>query len=237
MFPLFYINECLSTNDDIINYLKDNGENLALYTFNQTKGKGQYGNTWESPVNQNLAYSLALKSTESQLSDSLFNFCTAVILRRFLDKLTRKEVDIKWPNDMILNGKKISGMLIEKKKVGGEIHFIIGIGINVLQTDFRHLPKAGSLFTQTGIEFDLKGFTEKLHSELSEGYLSMRSEDEILEEFNAYLFRKDKISVFEKEGVRQNGIIKYADTTGFLWIDLENEGLQKFYHKEIELLY
>ncbi len=46
-----------------------------------------------------------------------------------------------------------------------------------------------------------------------------------------------KVSVFEKNEVRQNGIIQNVDENGYIWIDLENEGLQKFFHKEIELLY
>ena len=45
------------------------------------------------------------------------------------------------------------------------------------------------------------------------------------------------VSVFETGGVRQNGIIKKVDEEGFLWVELENEGLQKFYNKEIDLLY
>ena len=65
----------------------------------------------------------------------------------------------------------------------------------------------------------------------------MDSENKILTEYNHELFRKDEISVFQKNDLRQNGIIKNADKNGFLWIDLENEGLQKFFHKEIELLY
>ena len=59
----------------------------------------------------------------------------------------------------------------------------------------------------------------------------------ILELYHLHLYRKNEVSVFEKNKVRQNGIIKNVDETGHIWIDLENEGLQKFFHKEIELLY
>jgi BirA family transcriptional regulator, biotin operon repressor / biotin---[acetyl-CoA-carboxylase] ligase len=62
-------------------------------------------------------------------------------------------------------------------------------------------------------------------------------EQEILNLFNKNLFRKDEISVFEKDGKRQNGIIRKADEKGELWIELEDDGLQSFYHKEIRLLY
>ncbi|MGZ5192906.1 MAG: biotin--[acetyl-CoA-carboxylase] ligase, partial [Kaistella sp.] len=63
------------------------------------------------------------------------------------------------------------------------------------------------------------------------------STEELFGRINQNLFRKDKVSVFERKGLRQNGIIKKVDEAGFLWVDLENQGLQKFYNKEIELLY
>ncbi|WP_435523630.1 hypothetical protein [Chryseobacterium indoltheticum] len=56
-------------------------------------------------------------------------------------------------------------------------------------------------------------------------------------QFNSNLFRKDEVSVFELDNVRQNGIIKNADENGNIWIELEQSGLQSFYHKEIKLLY
>ena len=128
-------------------------------------------------------------------------------------------------------------MLIEKKKIDGISYFIIGIGLNVLQTDFQDLKKAGSLLTQTGISFQLHDFAKELYEYLMENLTKKASEDNILKEINHQLFRKDKVSVFSHHEIRQNGIIKKVDEEGFLWVELENEGLKKFYHKEIELLY
>ena len=67
--------------------------------------------------------------------------------------------------------------------------------------------------------------------------MNIPDEEKILEQYNLHLFKRDTISVFQKNKVRQNGIVKNADNAGYLWIDLENEGLQKFFHKEIEMLY
>lgn len=237
MFPFFYLEKCNSTNDEILHFVKELKSPVAVYTFNQTNGRGQYGNTWDTIKDQNLAYSIALKVRDFPMPGSLFNFHTACILRDFLAKLTNSEVKIKWPNDLIIKVKKVSGMLIEKQKIDGEGYYIAGIGINVLQKDFTGLPKAGSLFTQAQQEFELKNFTEKLHVFLFNSFKNIKSGDEILEEFNNNLFRKNQVSVFEIGGVRQNGIIKNADENGYLWVELENDGLQKFQNKEIELLY
>lgn len=236
MNSLIYFNNCASTQDELIDFLNQHylsEDFLAVYTFNQTKGRGQYGNSWENLPEENLAYSFALKTKNINVSDTCFNFYTAILVRDFIANLTKTEVKIKWPNDLILKNKKICGMLFEKNKN----YFVVGIGINILQENFKNLPKAGSVLSQTGLSFELKAFTESLHQYLFEHLVQKEIPNNILELYQLHLYRKNEVSVFEKNKVRQNGIIKNVDETGHIWIDLENEGLQKFFHKEIELLY
>ena len=237
MLPLFFIEKCASTQDEIINFIGDFPEGLGIVTFCQVNGRGQYGNSWETSENENIAYSFALKSSAVSLSHIVFNFYTAVILRDFLAKLTNFDVEIKWPNDLIIKGRKISGMLLEKRRIKEVDYFIVGIGINMLQKNFGTLSSAGSVFTQTQLRFDLQDFSKKLNEEFSSKILQPLSSEIIVDEVNNHLFRKDKVSVFEIAGLRQNGIIQKADTEGFLWIELEESGLQKFFHKQIQLLY
>lgn len=237
MSALFYLKECSSTNDEISKFLLyGDSDFIAVHTFNQTKGRGQYGNTWSSTAEKNLAYTLAVKAENFTVSDFMFNYYTAIAIRDFLANLTDSDVKIKWPNDMILKGKKIVGILIEKKKFNQNQYFIVGAGFNILQEKFE-IFNAGSLLTQIGRRFELNDFTLQLHDFLTGKLKNIPSEEEIIKLFNTNLFRKDEISVFEIEKTRQNGIIKKADKNGELWIDLENDGLQSFYHKEIKLLY
>ena len=236
MNSLIYFNNCASTQDELIDFLNQHylsEDFLAVYTFNQTKGRGQYGNSWENLPEKNLAYSFALKTKNINVSDTCFNFYTAILVRDFIANLTKTEVKIKWPNDLILKNKKICGMLFEKNKN----YFVVGIGINILQENFKNLPKAGSVLSQTGLSFELKAFTESLHQYLFEHLVQKEIPNNIFELYHLHLYRKNEVSVFEKNEVRQNGIIKNVDENGYIWIDLENEGLQKFFHKEIELLY
>ena len=235
---LFYLKECSSTHDVIENFLSHDTLDLqAVYTFNQTKGKGQYGNSWESGHNLSLAYSVAVPDELVKLPNHLFNFHTAEVLADFLAILTNQTPEIKWPNDIIIRKKKVSGILIEKKMIDRRSYFLIGIGLNILEEKFEHLHKAGSLLTQTGIRFDLEKVTEALHQYLVDNLMQPISEISILEKLNDRLFRKDLISVFEIGHVRQNGIIKNVDADGYLWVKLESDGLQRFFHKEITLLY
>lgn len=235
--PLFYLKECSSTNDEISRFLLyKNLDFIGLHTFNQTKGRGQYGNTWVSTAEKNIAYTLAVCTQNFVISNSMFNYYTAIIIRDFLANMTENEVKIKWPNDIILKNKKIVGILIEKKKINSKNYFIIGAGINVLQENFDQVSHAGSILTQTGKKFDLHELTSSLHSFLIQKLNNLPSEQKILEIFNQYLFRRNEISVFEIDKKRQNGIIRSSDEKGKVWIELE-DGLRSFYHKEVKLLY
>lgn len=238
MHSLVYLKKAVSTNDEIAGYFTLNkNENTAVYTFDQTKGRGQYGNIWKMHANQNLAFSFCIQKGKICYSNSMFNYYTAVLFQKFFANLTNEKVKIKWPNDLILNNKKFAGILIEVKKIDNVEVFIVGIGINVLQKDFENLPKAGSILTETGQHLDLHELAARLFEFSNANISALESEEKILENFNDHLFRKNKVAVFEIKGLRQNGIIRNADTDGYLWIELENEGLQKFFHKEIELLY
>lgn len=238
MATIIYLKKCESTNDAILPFLAPHlDEMMSVYTFNQTKGKGQYGNSWEFSESMNVAFSLAMGSNHFKLPDHLLNFHTAVLLGDFLAKMTKIPISIKWPNDIIIRNKKVAGLLVEKKNIRGNTYFIIGIGLNVLQQNFDHLPKAGSLLTQAGLECNLEDLTLAIHEFLCMNLPRAIKEECLLDKLNQQLFRKEVVSVFEIKGLRQNGIIKEVDTKGFLWVDLENDGLQKFFHKEIELLY
>ena len=237
MFPLHYLPETSSTNDAILNILLEHPAGVAVFTFHQTAGKGQYGNKWTMTKDENLAYSIAVKCENVFLTGNLFNYHTAILVRNFLANMADAKVEIKWPNDLIINHKKICGILIEKMKSNFQDYYIIGIGINVLQKDFDDIKQAGSLLTQTGKSFVLNEFAQSFHEYFSENILIPTPEEAVLTQFNQNLYRKNAISVFELNGLRQNGIIKNADENGFLWIDLENDGLQKFFFKEIEMLY
>ena len=99
MNSLIYLPQCSSTQDEIIDFINSNHleeDFIAVYTFNQTNGRGQYGNIWENYPNENLAYSFAIKTKNISCSDILFNYYTAILVRDFIANLTKTEVKIKW---------------------------------------------------------------------------------------------------------------------------------------------
>jgi len=237
MFPLTYLSQSPTTQIDVLKNINTLNTAAGLYTFNQTQGKGQYGNTWLMPDLLNIAYSFALKETAVHLPTNSFNFHTALVVRDFLANLTSEEVFIKWPNDIIIHRKKISGMLIEKVKHEDAMYYVFGVGINVLQENFTDLSKAGSLLTQTSKRFDLHSVAESLHEKVSKEFTKQNFSHDLVKAYNDVLFCKGSVALFAKNGIRQNGIIQEVDSDGFLWIDLEQDGVQRFFHKEIEMLY
>lgn len=238
MPTLFYLTECTSTNDLIQTYIPENEKGIiSLYTFQQTRGRGTYGNVWESASEKNIAFSSAIPCEIFKEGNTHITIWTAIVVRNLLAEILQKNVDIKWPNDLIIRKKKISGTLIEKKKIHQRSYYILGIGINILQEGFSSLPQAGSIFTETGIRLNLHDFAQQLHTTLVHESQNISPLAELLSHYNEHLFLRKNIAVFETATMRQNGTIQYVDENGKLVVELENEGLHAFYHKEIKMLY
>ena len=153
-----YVTECLSTNDFLIHLTKKNNlpEWSNVSTGYQLKGRGQRNNQWLSQKNKNLLFSF-LFLPEIDIKDQ-FNIHILVSLGIYhgLKKIGIPNISIKWPNDIYVNDKKISGILIENSISHDKIRkSIIGIGLNVNQKFFKDL-KATSLINVMGKKFNLK---------------------------------------------------------------------------------
>lgn len=238
MKNLIHLSRCLSTNDEVECFADGfYPEGFAVYTLNQTNGRGQYGNSWISPPDETLALSFCTPKAAVSIAPILFNFHTANVVREFIATLTDSDAKIKWPNDLILNGKKIAGILVESRRIGKAEFLIIGIGLNILQKNFDNLPKAGSILTQTNLIFEPKNVAERLFRHLQSYLSSPEDPKKVLIKFNQHLFKRNEVAVFQINGNRQNGIIKSVGDDGLLQVELEDDGLQKFFHKEIAMLY
>lgn len=103
----------------------------------QTKGKGRGVKTWLSPEGDNLTVTFILRPPGKPEDLTLMPMVVAVAVSEVVQKLTGKITEIKWPNDVLVTGKKISGILIESAIAGNTIeHVLVGIGLNVNQLTF-----------------------------------------------------------------------------------------------------
>ena len=216
---------------------KDANSWTVIYAKNQTKGKGYAGNEWKVIVGENLTFSFLLKTAYSFQELIYFNEWISNVICSFLKQFHPK-TNVKWPNDIILNDKKVCGILIENHRSNQIMHSIIGIGINVNQTDFNHLPKASSLKNITDTQYDIEAILTDLVELFQKEYhiLEQKKFDLIHETYLNNLFRKDKISQFKLDGVEVDGIIRDVNEAGNLVIEIDHQA-REFKHKEIELLF
>lgn len=237
----------LNAIDSTNSFLKDmmSKQDVADYTVvvaeYQTNGRGQMGASWVSGKGKNLTFSLF---KDLSIHDVEFPFyismAISLAILKALKSLNIPDLHIKWPNDILSANKKICGILIEnviKNKLNSTI---IGIGINVNQTEFQDLPMASSLKNVTGVSYDLDEILLHIIKYTKEySMLLQKGEyDTVKSEYEANLFRKNKPSTFKSaEGVLFSGFINGVTKYGKLLIVLEDEIVKKFDLKEITLLY
>mgnify|MGYP003365118680 CR=1 FL=1 len=227
-----------STNEYLIDLSKKDANSwTVIHAKNQTKGKGYAGNEWKVVAGQNLTFSFLLKTDYTFQEMIYFNEWVSSVISLFLQRYST-DTKVKWPNDIILNNKKVCGVLIENFRSNKVMNSIIGIGLNVNQTDFSQLPKATSLQKITDKIYDIKEIMTDLMSLFYEQYSILESKnfEQIHEKYLQNLFKKDQISQFRLNGKIINGVIKNVNEAGNLMIEI-NSVLKEFKHKEIELIF
>jgi len=166
---------CHSTNDVAADLYKKNKIKAGdiVIAAEQTAGRGQRGNKWESAPGKNLTCSFFFQPSFLEPSNSFFLSIFSSLgiydyLSRFDDRFR-----IKWPNDIFFENKKICGILIENAVRGSNIHSsILGMGLNVNQTAFK-TPGAISLTQIVEKEFDLAGVLEEIAQSLEKRYFQL----------------------------------------------------------------
>jgi BirA family biotin operon repressor/biotin-[acetyl-CoA-carboxylase] ligase len=232
-----------STNDFLKQYaIEKLPQNFTVVVAkNQTKGRGQMGETWQSEYGKNLTFSVLVRDLLIARPDVfILNKAVALAVLYTLEKFKISNLAIKWPNDILSENKKLVGILIENTfKTNENIQSIIGIGINVNQTVFVHLPQATSMAIIKAKTFDLDEVLNVFLNELS-AVVNLIKFDQIQlikEKYDKYLFHKDKLSVFEdKHNQRFMGIIRQVNDDGQIIIEKENEIFEAYGFKEVKTL-
>jgi BirA family biotin operon repressor/biotin-[acetyl-CoA-carboxylase] ligase len=150
---LRYFEEIGSTNDIALRWVEEGGADFSLVAANaQSAGRGRNNRRWLTPPDSALAFSLLLRPSKTETKHiSLFTGLGAVALRHVLQKKYALNAQIKWPNDILLAGKKTAGILVESSWLGDKLQgIVLGIGINV---HAAAVPKAETLnFPATSLQ-------------------------------------------------------------------------------------
>ena len=240
---LLHFDELPSTND-YARYITRQSEvesGTVIRTDCQTAGRGQLGAVWESAPSKNLTLTIILHPVwlraEAQVGLSqAVALAIAASIKSFVPDL---DVGIKWPNDLLVQQRKVGGILIENTISGQFLaQSLIGIGVNVNQVHFSSaLPNAASLSSLAGRQIDLDAFQAHLFASVEYYYEWLRLEggEGIHQAYLRNLFgmgvRKRFLSMPGEEPFW--GCIRGVDPDGRLCIETDL-GLQKFALKEIK---
>lgn len=183
-----YLGEVDSTNTYAAKLVQKGAkEGEVVIADCQTRGRGRMQRVWHSPPGKNLFTSIILKPSTDPSSASQITLTAGVAVAELISEFCPGKVNLKWPNDVLVDGKKVCGILSEMKTKGHKIdHIIVGIGINInmerqdfpeeLQSSSTSLKEeTGNHISRTDVAADLYKFFEKWYFTLiTEGFDSIR---------------------------------------------------------------
>ena len=217
-------------------------ENFTVVTAeNQTKGKGQRGAVWNSEVGKNLIMSVLVRDFLTDIN-AIFNLNIAFSLSVIaaLKKKNIPDLSIKWPNDILSANKKIGGILIENSiKSDAAILSIVGLGLNVNQTNFEGLPKASSLSIVIGQNLDKEELLSEIMANLEKNVAeSLQNPTNLRQQYVDLIYKKDIPMPFMNQNNKKfMGIIQGISPIGRLLVLLVDDSVVEFDIKEVQMLY
>jgi len=236
----------LKTIDSTNNYIAGVKENYRPQTFavvaaEQTAGRGQEGNKWHSEPDKNLLFSVCV-FPENLRADAQFMFNKTVSLSvvKALSEYVNNKISIKWPNDIYVEDKKISGILIEHSVRGASINdSVAGIGVNINQCEFLpSLPNPVSLKLLTSKDYKLvQCFDVFLKSfEMYYSKLMNCDWDSLNKEYLQYLYALNLVRKYKYKGNCITAQIIGTDVYGRLQLADHTGKIILCNFKEIEFL-
>ncbi|MCP4723694.1 MAG: biotin--[acetyl-CoA-carboxylase] ligase [bacterium] len=165
-----------STNTGIKEHLKNEQElPLILTAEEQTGGKGRMQRSWHSPSGKGIWISTAFPPVDSTANFGHYNFMCSLVISSAIEEITGIKADLKWPNDILIGGKKVCGILSESISCADGKYIIItgmGLNVNIKNTEFpvgiRNL--ATSLLIEAGKNIDRQKLLLEIISNLNEYY-------------------------------------------------------------------
>lgn len=241
---IIYFEEIASTNE----YAKKNNteSDTLIITSHQTDGKGRFNRQWKTTPSKDLTFSI-IKSFKITIDEiHLINFYSSYILlsalKNYFGESVELKFSLKWPNDILLNSRKVAGLLLDVKDLHCEIKkFIIGIGVNVNGAGYEEelKAKATSLLNETNKSAEIENLLILIVKKFYDNLYLLKNKNELMNSWTAHTdiigkkIRFRKVSDDEELSVTVLDI----DTDGGLKV-LSCEGkITKYYSGEITMNY
>lgn len=236
-----YAEEIDSTNSFLMD--KNSGYNqngTVVLAEKQSSGRGRLDRTWYSQKDQNLTFSILLKGNKKlNKKINLINFAATLSIAMSIENLYQLRTELKWPNDVLISGKKISGILLESTSSGSKIErIVIGIGININQTIFQ--GKFNIEPTSIRNEINDMVERERFLAEVLNNFEWLLTK--VVENGNFILkeWRErckmigERITVSDGTNTKY-GIFEDIDESGFLLLKTK-EGIQKIHYGDVSIV-
>ena len=239
---IYYFNSIDSTNKKAKEIALDEKEGTVLIAEEQTAGKGRMGRSWVSPKGKGIWMSLILKPTMEPMKVPKLTLIGAAAVYKALENMGIK-AQIKWPNDVLIDGKKICGILTE---MSGELNMVnyvimgIGINVNLDEGDFPEelKDKATSLKISTGKEINRKELTANILNEFEKLYISFKEKDQMNEVLK--ICRENSILLGEEVKIIRGNDVRIGkaidiNENGELLIKFEGDKVESIIAGEVSL--
>jgi BirA family biotin operon repressor/biotin-[acetyl-CoA-carboxylase] ligase len=210
--------------DSTNSFLLENKQNLAngtvIFTEFQESGRGRFKRPWESNKGENLTFSILLRKKYLLLNPNHINLASSLAVSSAIENLYQLKTDLKWPNDILIKNKKVSGILLESSSKGSELEkIVVGIGVNVNQTkfdcDFKIQP--------TSVKFEMRkeANRERFLSEILNGFEELLSSlqdspKKVLDEWRERCRMIGEPITIDTGTERKYGVFYDIDANGFM---------------------
>jgi len=230
-----YSLEVIESTNTFARTLSDGEEGTLVIAEEQTAGKGRQGRTWNSEKGKNLTFSVIMKPKNLQRAAGLLPLCAGLAVVEAVKTCTTINAECKWPNDVLIDGKKVCGILCETSTTG----IVLGIGINVNQTSFppELQPRAASLSLQTKREEDRLELLVIILERLEHWYKKLMGES-ILEIVNTWKAHSTMLGKQVKVSLHNqtiSGIAVDLDLSGALLLQ-RNGIITKIFSGDVHLI-
>lgn len=235
--------ERVASTNDVAKDLATSGapEGLCIIGREQTAGRGRQGRSWSSPAAEGLYLSVILRPDIAAANAAIITLAAAVAVAETLQLDYQVPADIKWPNDVLTSGRKISGILIESAIESDKLQYaVLGVGVNIAQQSFAAeiAGTATSLLLETGEAISPEDFAKPLLERLESWYkLAIVRADQVIarwEELSSYA-RGRKVRV-ESSARSVVGFTKGLTPHGALRVELANGEIREIVSGEVSLL-
>ena len=223
--PIIYKAETASTNTDAAELAREGAESgTVVIADRQSAGRGRLGRSWVSVPGLNLYFSYVVRPDVEPARAPQLALVAGIAVARVLESEGVVPL-IKWPNDVVVGGRKIAGLLTEMDAEADRVHFVVvGIGVN-LNSTLDHFPpelqdKAGSVYMASGKTVDRNRFTGRLISELVDVFTLYDDAGfaALVTEWNERSSMKGRDIIVDSPGERIEGVCEGLDSEGALLV-------------------